>query len=34
MAIRGKCMERAMPMFSGKGQEGIPRAVVEALLRY
>ena len=34
MAVRGKCMERAMQMFCGKKQEGIPRAVVEALLRY
>ena len=35
MAVRGKCMERAMQMFCGKKQEeGIPRAVVEDLLRY
>ena len=34
MAVRGKCMERAMQMFCDKKQEGIPRAVVEALLRY
>ena len=34
MAVRGKCMERAMQMFCGKEQEGIIRAVVEALLRY
>ena len=34
MAVRGKCMERATQMFSVKGQEDIPRAVVEALLRY
>ena len=34
MAVRGKCMERAMQMFCGKEQEGIPRSVVEALLRY
>ena len=34
MAVRSKCMERAMQIFCGKGQEGIPRAVVETLLRY
>ena len=35
MAVRGKCMERAMQMLCGKEQEGIPQAVVvEALLRY
>ena len=34
MVVRGKCMERAMQMLCGKEQEGIPRAVVEALLRF
>lgn len=33
-ANRGKCMERALQVFCGKQMEGIPRAVVEALLRY
>lgn len=32
-ADRGECMERAMSMFSGKGDEGIPRDVVLALMR-
>ena len=34
MVVRGKCMEHAMQMVSGKGREAIPRAAVEALLRY
>lgn len=33
-AVRGNCMARAMGMLSGKGVEGIPRTVVEALLRH
>lgn len=32
-ADRGKCMERAISMFAGKGMEGVPRDVVLALMR-
>ena len=34
MAVRGKCMERAMQMFYVEEEEGILWAVVEAFLRY
>ena len=32
-AVRGECMVRAVGVICGKGMEGIPRAVVDALVR-
>eukprot|EP00904_Undaria_pinnatifida_P011803 jgi/Undpi1/7753/HiC_scaffold_23.g10226.m1 len=31
---RGKCMAKAMSMFGGKGKDGIPAVVVEALCKF